>query len=853
MEQVTAVALMAALPRAAALPRHRDALRVLARTSAAPATAALVRAWAATEAGHRGPEVVHAVAEALAADARERPLLAVALTAWLTELTDAEPDLARPHDPGHPEEASPARGAGRRPDPATANTIGPGAHITGPVLQAHGIHGDVHIHPAARPPSPPAPRQLPPVPAHFTNRRTELAALDRLVAAARHPSRIVVISGPAGVGKTALARRWLLAHADAFPDGQLYADLRGHADDGPARPNELLGEFLRALGHEQPPAELRERAALWRTATAGARIAVLLDNALSAAQVRPLLPGTQRALTVVTSRGRLTGLGMDGAAFQPLDVLAAKDAVRLLSRRVGADRVHREPEAALRVATACAGLPLAVCVAAARLAARPRQPLAAMAGALGRGAAPALDALRIEGEYAVRGALDASYRQLEPELARCYRCLGLAPVAVLTPPVAAAACRLGPGDDAVDVLDELAEVNLLEDLGPDPRTGLGRYRFHDLVRAHAQRLAEAEETAAEAAAAVRRVVDYHLAAATAAEALLSPSHRTLRRDYAEPVAQEPPFADAPGALRWLDAERTQLMTVLRTAEAKGMYAGVWQLADALWPMFLRLRPYDLWIEAHERGLAAARRAGDREGESRMLTSGGTGLRNVGRHDEAIAWFTQALRAARDEVARLTGHPDGGGPALAAAHRAEAQALHGIGQSCRLAGRLAEAADHFERALALREAVGHRRGTALTRICLGDVALAAGRPDDALGPLARARVDLLAEDDPYDAARALAFIGHCRTLIGGGERAVGEEQLRAALAEFEATGATHWQGRVLEMLGESAEDRGDPAAALHWYEGSLARYTSAGAPDTDRLARRIRQLPPPDPAAPPAPS
>ncbi|MEV7190342.1 tetratricopeptide repeat protein [Streptomyces sp. NPDC093510] len=825
MDQVTALELKAALTLAVARPEAARALLDAVRARVDAETAELVRAWAAPRAGTDSGELIRSLSAALAEQAAARPGLAGELRNWLG-------------------------GIPAMPLPDVANSVDGGARVQGAVVQAHGIHGGVHIHPAAPVPARTrvVPRQLPPVPAHFTNRERELAALHRTATASPGAPVLAVISGPAGVGKTTLARRWLLGLADAFPDGQLYADLRGHSGSEPARPGELLGQLLRAVGEDRVPADLGEQSALWRSATAGARIALLLDNAVSAAQVRPLLPGGSRALTAVTSRGRLSGLGMDGAAFHPLGVLATHEAVELLRRRIGADRVSREYEAALSVARACAGLPLAVCVAAARVAARPRQPLAAMAGALDGRGGKVLDALRVEGEYAVRGALDTSYRLLPPEQARGYRRLGLAPVPLLSVEVAAEACSL-PGDEADHLLDELAEVNLLEDLGPDPRTGAGRYRFHDLVKAHAGQLAADHDGPADSGAAVRRVVDFYLSAATEAETLLTPSHRILPRRYARIPAQRPPFTDAPGALRWLDAERAHLMAALRTAAERGWDDTAWMLADAMFPLFLRLRPYDLWIEAHQIGLAAARRAGEKEAEGQMLTSGGAGLRNAGRHDEAVDWFGQALAVARERTAALEG---GRGPvpgaegrdALTAARRAEAQALHGLGQSHRLAGRLTEATRYFRLALPLREAIGYRRGAALTRICLGDVALADGRPHEALPHLAAARTDLLAEGDPYDAARALAFLGQAALRCAGADVSAveaAESQLAQALAEFEETHSPHWQARVLEMLGEAAQERRDPERARSWYEQSLARYETVSAPDVRRLEERLRSM------------
>ncbi|WP_405608455.1 NB-ARC domain-containing protein [Streptomyces sp. NBC_01508] len=521
------------------------------------------------------PLVTNAFAVRLVAAADARPELADALRRWLTPAPSTPPASA-------------------------ANSIAGGARIDGSAVQAGEIHGGVHFHDHGRQRSrTPVPRQLIPGPAHFTDRALDLAALDALRAA--HPgtsSLMIVVTGTAGVGKTALTSRWLHGLTADYPDGQLYVDLRGHSKDGPVRPGAVLGQFLRAFGLDQAPAALAEQAALWRTVTAELRIAVHLDNALSAAQIRPLLPAAATALVAVTSRNRLPGLSVDGAAFHQLDVLDPAAAVELLSRRLGGERVARENEAAYRLAQLCAGLPLALCVAGARMAARPRQPLTAMTRAMSRegGRLATLDA---GGDRAVESALDESYEALSTETARGYRQLGLPPVAELCTAVAAAACDLTV-ERAERLLDELIEVNLVEELGPD------RYRFHDLVRLHAAQLAAAHDSSEARDGVVRRVADWYLATATAAEALLSPSRRTLRRDYAVAPTGVPRFEDTRAALDWLDTERLHLMALLRTAVEHGWDATAWQLADSSQPLFLRLRPYDLWVEAHHAGLAAAK-------------------------------------------------------------------------------------------------------------------------------------------------------------------------------------------------------------------------------------------------------
>ncbi|WP_330172472.1 tetratricopeptide repeat protein [Streptomyces sp. NBC_01498] len=747
----------------------------------------------------RGPwdtATASALAGSLLAEADARPELAEALRLWLTLMTPAGPSVS------------------------AANSIAGGASIDGTAIQAGEIHGGVHVHTGERRPAPPVPRQLIPGPAHFTNRLSDLGALESLRSA--HPGAsalTVVVTGAAGVGKTALVSRWLHGLTADYPDGQLYADLRGHSKDGPVGPGAVLGQFLRAFGLDQVPAAAAEQAALWRTVTTGLRIAVHLDNALSAAQIRPLLPSAATALTVVTSRNQLPGLGVDGAAFHHLGILDPASAVELLTRRLGDERVARERETAHQLARLCAGLPLALCVAGARMAARPRQSLTAMTRAMSRegGRLAALDA---GGEQAVERALDGSYEVLSDETARGYRQLGLPPVAEFPAAVAAAACALSV-ERADRLLDELIEVNLVEELGPD------RYRFHDLVRLHAAQLAAARDTPEACESVLRRVADWYVASATAAEALLSPSRRRLRRDYARTPVAVRRFADPSAALAWLDTERLHLMDLLRTAVDRGWHATAWQIVDGMQPLFLRTRPYDLWVEAHRLGLAAAERAGHPEAVSRMLTTGGSGLYNSGSHDEAIGWFTQALEGARRDGNRRT----------------QAQALHGLGQSHRLAGRLGTATTLFTEALGLREEIGYVRGAALSRLCLGDIALASGESGKAVALLTRARADLRAVPDPYDAARALAFLGRAHAAPATRDFATAERLLGLALSEFADTGSVHWQGRVLEMLGETAQERGDTQRARDWYEQSLARYAPVSPTDAARLEERLRA---PDP-------
>lgn len=725
------------------------------------------------------------------------------------------------------------------------NTIGGSAQLYGPTVQAGSVQGGIHLYTAAGSAPAPAPSQLLPVPAHFTDRYDDLAALNTLAAdgsaeraqdgttaggedgtAGGSPQRLIVVSGPAGVGKTTLVSRWLHSLGPDFPDGQFYADLRGHTAGDPAGPAEILGQFLRALGVRSAPVEPAELASLWRSVSAGLRIAVMLDNAFTAAQVRPMLPGGPAGLVVVTSRRRLPGLRLDGARFYPLDVLGTAAGVELLIRGIGERRVANEPRAAHKVVALCAGLPLAVCLASARLAARPGQPLETLAFALAQDSGR-LAALEIEGEgeATVRNALDASYAVLSTDSALLYRRLGALPVRTFDAWTAAAACAESL-EWAERRLDELIEANLVEDIGP------ATCRFHDLVRIHAQDRAAADDTAPVRERALRQVCDWYLRTVTSVQEQLTPAQFTLPRTYGTPAPPALPLpyaADDAAALGWLDAQRMNVMAVVRAAADHEWHATTWQLVDAAWPLFLRLRHYDVWITAHEIGLEAARHDGHREAERQMLNSGAIGLSAAGRIEDAVGWYGASLRAARD----------------AGDVRDEGQALLGLGACHFQAGRPAEAVPQLNRAITVWEDCGYPRGAALARIVLGEIALAGDSHSVAVAHFARAHDTLLAVPDPHDAARALAFLGRARA--AGGEFAAGTEQLQQALAVFTSSSAVHWQARTLEMLGDSAlgyaaeGTGGERAAAREFYARALALYETTSPADALRLGRLTASL------------
>ncbi|MFE6770129.1 ATP-binding protein [Streptomyces fimicarius] len=718
--------------------------------------------------------------------------------------------------------------------------------VHGFVVQAGSVHGGIHVAgPAAREEVPP-PWQLPP-PVRITDRTEELRALETHRCRATqdgHPT-LAAVSGLGGVGKTAVALAWLHHLRPHFPGGQLYADLGAQAPDGPADPGEVVGRFLRALGVPtgQVPPALGERVALYRSLTAGRRLVVLLDDAATAAQVRPLLPAG-RCVTAVTSRRRMPGLSLDGGHVVHLEPLSTEAAVELLDATLADGRVAAQPEEARALVLLCAGLPLAVRIAGARLASRPRQNITAMVRALSE-EHERLEALAIEGDHDVRAALDLSYQGLPPTAARLYRLLGLHPGREFGASVA----RTLLGRDPVEALDALHDANLLVDVAEE--SGGERYRFHDLVRLHAAARAAQDESGDERTAALHRIGRHYLANTGRAEEIIEPGRAALERDFGRDagpgsVAEEDfgPVdgrTEAEAALDWLERELPNLMAVVRLARPMGAPELAWQLTDALWPLFPRRKLYREGTEAHQEGLLAAEEAGNGAAVCRMLTSGALGKLATGDHAEGLAMFERAA-AAFLECGDALGH---------------ARTLNYRGLAHQRLGHLDRAAGFFARAATELPALGDLRAGALARFNLADVALSEGRYEDAVIDAEAARITLEAAGDTYNAARAAGLTG--RACVGLGRLDRADAELSAALSALR-TAAGFEAARVLGGLAQLSERRGQPRQARLYYREALSLYSSAGrsrSADAVEAEARLGALDRPDPlespGPPPAPS
>ena len=514
---------------------------------------------------------------------------------------------------------------------------------------------------------------------------------------------------------------WAHRVAGRFPDGQLYVNLRGFGPAGTALdPAQALSGFLDALGvpATRVPADPDARAGLYRSLLAGKRVLVVLDNARSADQVRPLLPGSPGCLAIVTSRDQLAGLvAAEGARPLPVDLLATADARELLTRRLGEARVAGEPEAVGDIIAACARLPLALTIAASRAATSPGFPLTAVAAELGE-ACCALDPFH-GGDRAtdVRAVFSWSYRALSPDAARLFRLLGLHPGPDI-PVAAVASLAAVPPSRARMLLTQLTRAHLIAEPAP------GRYALHDLLRAYAGELASAQECPADRDAAVHRLLDHCLHTASNAAALID-TCQSIELDEPLPGAIAGEHAAAEDALHWSDDERATLLAAVYLAADAGLDAHCWRLAWTL-TTFLGRRGFSQdQISTLQAGLAAARRSADAPGQAHALIGLGRGYARAGRLHDADRHYRDGLRlfdrigshfniraTAHSGLAWLAEHWQRPGDALshslralelyraAGNERAQLLVLNDIGYAHALLGDYEQAMSCCERALAL---------------------------------------------------------------------------------------------------------------------------------------------------------
>jgi DNA-binding SARP family transcriptional activator/tetratricopeptide (TPR) repeat protein len=555
-------------------------------------------------------------------------------------------------------------------------------------------------------PAGPPPSTLPYDLSDFTGRADELDALLGIVEKApdRTPT-VITVDGMAGVGKTTLAVHAAHQLAERFPDGQLFVDLHGFTPGRmPVDPAEALSTLLAALGvpGDQVPIDVVARSAAWRVQAAGRRLLVLLDNAANTAQVRPLLPGAGGCLVLVTSRARL---GLDGAV--PLSVVLPTDhdALNLVGRLLGQDRLAGEPAEVAELIEACGRLPLAMRIATTRLNNRPQWTVSYLVARLRR-EERRLGELALD-DRSVEAAVGLSYRGLTEEQQRMFRLLGLHPGADFDPYAAAALAGVDR-ESAEFLLEDLLDARLLI------QRQLGRYTFHDLLRSYAQGAARSSPDGEEVASAVRRLVDYYLAAADAAADLIQPGRFRFELPTAPPLEQ-PVFGDRSEAMAWFDAERLTLLAVARYAVGNGLdqHASHFPRAIAMY-LLLRGQIQDE-MALLEAGIAAAHRLGDRGSEMRTLFILVIALWHVGRFRDAQERANQGLTIATEIADR----------------RGEAVCLSRIGMLYTELGQYMESLEYNERALEIHRETNDRQEQRTTLNSISFAQAALGRYEEAL--------------------------------------------------------------------------------------------------------------------------
>jgi DNA-binding SARP family transcriptional activator len=681
-------------------------------------------------------------------------------------------------------------------------------------------------------PSPAAPvtrpAQLPADIGDFTGRETHVSHLCALLLAGNTVSspgavRIAVVNGAGGLGKTTLAVHAAHQVSAQFPDGQLYVDLLG-ASSQAASPGEVLARFLRDLGVEgdKVPVKDDERAALYRTTLTGRRVLILLDNAKDAAQVRPLLPGSSSCAVLVTTRNRTSDLA--STRFVDLNVLEDTEALALFTKIIGEERAAAEPDATAEVLVACAGLPLAIRICAARLAARRQWRIATLAGRL-RNQHKRLDELTT-GDLAVRASFQVSYDSLRKasrgaDPARTFRLLGLWQGESIGLPAAAALLGV-PEDDAADALESLVDVNLLESPAAD------RYRFHDLLRVYATERAEAEEPASVRDETVARLLRWYLESAQAAADTVSPLRYQVP---AEPAADGYPplaFGTADEVFAWYDDERANVVAATRQAATAGLHAIAWRLPPTLFPVFSRRSSWADCVTSHRVAVDSARATGDQRAEAWASNQLGFALAKlhdpeaVGHLEQALA-IRQAIGDTRGEAqtaislaeAHVSAH--GAGPdgvrylqlavellRPAGVSSLRATAVNNLGDVYFELGDLRSAEECYLEARDIcREIGGHVEGHVLQN--LGSLYRHLHRLDDAIASFEDAVRKHQANGLLYGEAITLKYLGEAYAETGGSGRA--RECAAAALRIFEQIGEQAEATETASLLAALAADRG----------------------------------------------
>jgi len=694
----------------------------------------------------------------------------------------------------------------------------------GPLLQqAHRSILLGEIPSTAAVPRRPVPAQLPATMSAFVGRCAELGLLDADLAAPAAGPRapvIRVVSGTGGVGKTALVVHWAHRVRDRFPDGQLYVNLRGFGPRGPVvEPVDVLHRFLDALGvpASRIPQGLDARADLYRTELAGRRVLVVLDNALYAEHVRPLLPGGPAAVVVVTSRNRLGGLSaVEGARLLSLDVLTRAEARELLVARLGERRVADQPAATNVIISRCGGLPLALAVVAGRASTVAGHPLDRIAGELAD-LHTGLDALADhDAATDVRAVFSWSYRTLAPDSARLFRLLALAPSPEVRTATAASLAGV-PLARARRPLAELHHAHLITEHHP------GSYQVHELLRAYALELHHRVDGGEQRQAARRRILDHYLHTAACADRLLNPQWESVELP---PVADGVTVENLSGgdaALAWFTAEHRSLLACVGQAADDGLDRHAWQLARSLATFLDRQGHWSDLAASHATALAAAVRLGDPAGHAHVL-------RGLGRA-QGLRGDMAGARRSYERAATLFDQVGD--------HGSRARTLLNLSWVAERLGDQHAALRSTEQALDLCQRIGNRVGTARALNGVGWCRAKLGEYRDALVHCGRSLALNEQAGDRQGQANAWDSLGYAHHHLGRHDRAVA--CYRRAVDLYRQVGDVSYEAGTRARLGDAYQAAGHLDAATHQWRHALTILDTLRHAEADHVRARLRRL------------
>lgn len=656
----------------------------------------------------------------------------------------------------------------------------------------------------------PVPRQLPPAPYPFVGRRPYLEALNGLVDPAEGEGRAattrLVVDGPAGVGKTALVVYWAYQVRDHFPGGDLFIDLRGYGQKGPPFSGaEALRVLLQTL--DVPVTQFADDpdqlSMLWRSVLAERRLLVVLDNAESSTQVRPLLPGAGKSTVVVTSRRRLSGLlvrdGVEAFSLAPMEPSESRDLFQSVTRA----QVRADGETVEQLAELCDHSPLAIRILAERIVGGGYAPEQAMSELASANPLTALATSDGDPTGAVRNVLSWSYQALPDSTARMFRLLSLHPGIDVSAGAASALAEV-PSQMGQQALAELANMNLLSEIASS------RYRMHDLLGYLSVEMLEAHETAAEQVEAKLRLALWYLHSAAAVQQIMRPGRRSVLRDPAPGWLEAARLAGYDEALSWCEAERDNLVGVVREALENQWFDICWQLPTMLLGYFNLRKVWREWTACFDLALSAARELGDRYAEANCANALGIAYRELGYGDAALEYLSNAARLFHDlgvvegecyalnNIANIFSSDPGRAVAVlrqaldvtrSGDYRfAKLTVLHNLGEAYLKLGAHVGALTCARQCLNASEDANDREGVGLALSTLGEIYARQRRWDEA-HRLLRAAID--AQEEIGDLrGKAVAVFRLGRVLAGAGDTSAASDCLRHARQQLELLDDPH---------------------------------------------------------------